>query len=90
MTRRIPPKIIESQLTINTIAIDDVGNYIKIDTNSDGEIEVSETLNVRYLNISSSSISNLTGILSFNNLQELNCSSNLLSVFPNTSLVEII
>ena len=42
-------------------------SYNKIDINNDGEIQISEASNITWLNISSSSISNLTGISFFMN-----------------------
>lgn len=59
--------------TNNQIAMNSAGQYIKIDANSNGEIEVSEAANVKYLTISgaSSSINDLTGIQSFSNLNSL-------------------
>lgn len=55
-----------------------IANYIKIDSNDDGEIEVSEVQNIYLLNISSSGISDLTG-LNYFNLSQLNCSHNTLT-----------
>lgn len=55
-----------------------VTTYAKIDTNNDGEIQVSEALALKWLNVSQSNISNLTGIESFTNLQFLNCHANQL------------
>lgn len=66
--------------TTNYIAKDLTGNYFKIDTNSNGEIEENEALNVSTLNIQSSNISSLNGIDKFNNLVDLNCILNNLTV----------
>lgn len=49
-----------------------------VDTNNDGEIQVSEAEAVLILNVSGRNISSLEGIQSFINLEELNCSSNQL------------
>ena len=59
--------------TNNQIASNSAGQYIKIDANSNGEIEVSEAANVKFLTISGSSttINDLTGIQSFSNLSSL-------------------
>ncbi|MBN8641886.1 MAG: T9SS type A sorting domain-containing protein [Flavobacteriales bacterium] len=54
-------------------------NNIKIDVNNDGEIQLSEALTVTNLNISSSNISDLTGLASFSNLDGFNCSNNLIT-----------
>jgi uncharacterized repeat protein (TIGR01451 family) len=56
-----------------------VTTYTKIDTNNDGEIQVSEALALKWLNVSQSNISNLTGIEGFTNLQFLNCHANQLT-----------
>ena len=50
-----------------------------IDTNTDGEIQQSETLNVTHLNIDSSNISSLEGIQNFSTLTTLWCSNNPLT-----------
>lgn len=50
-----------------------------LDVNNDGEIQVSEALLVKQLNISHSAISDLTGIQAFANLMVLNCNNNQLS-----------
>lgn len=58
--------------TNNTIAKNLSGDFFKIDANNDSEIQVSEALQVSYLDVSSSFIASLTGILSFSNLEYLN------------------
>jgi len=70
----------------NTIAKDLAGIYFKIDANSDGEIQDSEAMLVSYLNVTSSSISDLTGILSFPNLKYLYCNINQLTNLNLNSL----
>jgi hypothetical protein len=45
-----------------------VTTFSKIDTNDDGEIQVSEALAIKWLSVRISSISDLTGIESFTNL----------------------
>ncbi|WP_291138113.1 DUF7619 domain-containing protein [Flavobacterium sp. UBA7663] len=61
-------------------------NYQKIDINNDGEIEVSEALQVKYLDISNTTslpasfqISSVSGIEEFTNLEALKCVSNQVS-----------
>lgn len=56
-------------------------NSIKIDVNNDGEVQLSEALTVTSLNISSSNISDLTGLASFSNLEGFDCSNNLITQF---------
>ncbi|WP_396176707.1 leucine-rich repeat domain-containing protein, partial [Flavobacterium sp.] len=53
--------------------------YTKIDTNNDGEIQVSEALAIKWLRVYNNSITDLTGIESFTNLINLNCSNNQLT-----------
>ena len=57
---------------------DNVANYVKIDTNNNGEIEVSEAAVITYLNVSLSNITDLTGIEYFTNLLSLISTSNQL------------
>ena len=63
----------------NTIAQSTMGQYFKIDVNNDGEIQESEALLVRNLNVSNSNISSLEGITSFLNIIDLNASYNNLT-----------
>ena len=58
-------KLLEADVTNN------IAGNLKIDTNDNGEIEVSEAVLITMLNLSNSSISNLTGIQDFINLQSL-------------------
>lgn len=68
--------------TSNEIAKGSFGNNIVIDTNANGEIEVSEALNVYELYFwspflsTANDIVNLDGIQSFQNLKKLNCFGN--------------
>lgn len=58
----------------NEIAKNLSGNYFKIDANNDGEIQLSEAQQVKELRISAienAYITNITGILSFTNLEYL-------------------
>lgn len=63
----------------NLIAQDIYNNYVVVDTNSNGEIEVSEALNISRLRLDSQNISDLTGIEAFTNLVGLACFSNNIS-----------
>jgi hypothetical protein len=60
-----------------------------IDTNSNGEIEVSEALSQTSLSIVSSNIINITGIEEFTNLTSLNCTNNLITTMNLTSLTNL-
>jgi hypothetical protein len=56
-----------------------VTSYNSIDTNNDGEIQVSEALAIKWLKVNASVIADLTGIQSFSNLMSLNCATNQLT-----------
>ncbi|MCD2260539.1 DUF7619 domain-containing protein [Psychroserpens luteolus] len=63
-----------------------------IDTNGDGEIQVSEAQLITGLTIIASSISDLTGIEAFTNLETLNCRINNLTsldLTQNTNLISV-
>ncbi|WP_447636108.1 DUF7619 domain-containing protein [Flavobacterium microcysteis] len=62
--------------TFNEIAKDGNGNFIRIDANFDGEIQISEAVRVVELDVASSSISSLQGIHGFPNLKVLKSSHN--------------
>lgn len=97
----IPDALFKSKLlaarATNFIAKDLSGNYFKIDTNNDGEIQESEALAVSYLDIQCSQtfcsdnmkMSNITGIEAFQNLIYLNCDSHNLTTLPINSLVQL-
>ncbi|MEZ4838093.1 T9SS type A sorting domain-containing protein [Flavobacterium sp.] len=56
-----------------------VNTYHTIDTNGDGEIQVSEAQTIKWLRVSGFSISNLTGLEDFVNLIALRCGNNQLT-----------
>jgi hypothetical protein len=66
-----------------------INNPVKIDSNNDGEIEVSEVLQVYFLNVSISNISNLKGIEYFSNLKYLYVSNNYLTDLDLTKLTNL-
>jgi Leucine-rich repeat (LRR) protein len=67
-----------------------VSTYTKIDTNNDGEIQLSEALAIKCLYVgSSTTISDLTGIQSFSNLQSLYCTNNALTTLNVSNLVNL-
>ena len=73
-------KLLQANTTTTIIARDINGSPMVIDTNSDGEIQVSEAANVYQLQVISSNIQDLTGIEAFVNLTVLHCFSNSLTV----------
>jgi len=72
--------------TTNEIAKNQQGQYIRIDSNGNGEIEVAEALAVSFLNISSSTITDLTGIEYFETIITLICNDNKLRTIPTSAL----
>ncbi|WP_223607105.1 T9SS type A sorting domain-containing protein [Chryseobacterium sp. OSA05B] len=99
----IPDPVFKAKLlsgnATNEITQNLAGQWINIDTNNDGEIQVSEAANIRNINIYHSNnnatfqISSIEGVKSFTNLEYLEVSdcSNLLSVdvsgMPKLALV---
>lgn len=64
---------------VNTLCVDIDGDYIgddDVDTNDDGEIQVSEAEAVLWLNVIGMDISSLEGVQSFTNLIRLYCQGN--------------
>ncbi|URM35773.1 DUF7619 domain-containing protein [Flavobacterium anhuiense] len=73
----------------NTIAQDLNSNYFKIDSNNNGEIEISEALNVSYLDLRESNISSLDQLSNFSNLIGLYCSNNNLEILDVSNLKKL-
>ncbi len=71
-------KLLQANET-NSIALNSNEFPITIDTNNNGEIEISEALAVKSINVSDSGITDLGGISSFANLKWLRCSNNVLT-----------
>lgn len=71
-------KLVQAAASNNT-AKNLAGQYFKIDSNSNGQIEVSEALQVKELYINQSGISNITGIGNFVNLYKLECYGNTIA-----------
>jgi hypothetical protein len=63
----------------NQTAQNSAGNWVAIDTNGDGEIQLSEAQNIKRLDVDYSNISDLTGIEAFTNLRLLACYHNQLT-----------
>ncbi|MGQ2982164.1 leucine-rich repeat domain-containing protein [Flavobacterium sp.] len=57
----------------NYTARDADNSFIKIDVNEDGEIQLSETMNVYHLNVTSDVIASYQGVQSFTNLESFYC-----------------
>ncbi|WP_162143035.1 DUF7619 domain-containing protein [Chryseobacterium gregarium] len=83
-------KLISSTAT-NGIVINSSGASIKLDTNNDGEVQVSEALTVSKIDIYNSSVTDLTGINSFINLKALYIgNNNLSSISLNLPILEVL
>ncbi|HSD14284.1 MAG TPA: T9SS type A sorting domain-containing protein [Flavobacterium sp.] len=79
-------KLLSASPSVHVAALNLTGSYVKIDTNDDGEIQVSEAAVIRMLVLNntvatpdSQKITDLTGITSFTNLNSLSCDYNLLT-----------
>lgn len=72
--------------TANGTAQDLDGNNLAIDANGNNEIEVSEALQVSFLNLNFKAINSLTGLAYFTNLKTLDCSGNPLTVLDVSTL----
>lgn len=70
----------------NRIAKNSQGEYVTIDRNTNGKIEATEARAVSYLNLSSSSIADLTGIEYFTGLTSLICNDNQISTLDTSTL----
>ena len=82
--------LVNSNSTTNLVAKNISGNYIKIDANSDGEIQLSEVLQVGFLFANNATITSLEGINSFSNLTALNCNNNHLSSLTINNLTNLL
>lgn len=65
------------------------GNFFTIDANADGEIQISEALQVSYLYLREMNISNTTGIESFSNVTELILEKNSISSLNTNTLTNL-
>ncbi|TRX20883.1 DUF7619 domain-containing protein [Flavobacterium franklandianum] len=81
-------KLLQSEAG-STIARNLSDDYFAIDVNNNGEIEITEALQVAHLNIEGSSISSLIGIENFTNLISLQCSNNQISNLNIDNLTKI-
>jgi Leucine-rich repeat (LRR) protein len=78
--------------TNNSIAKNSAGQSIKVDMNNDGEIQVSEALNVSELNVDGYSAAvgnNLIGINYFTNLVSLDCHYNSITSLDISNLINL-
>ncbi|MGS2725367.1 DUF7619 domain-containing protein [Psychroserpens sp. BH13MA-6] len=73
----------------NFIALDVNGNPINIDSNADNEIDINEAQAIYELNISSSNITDLTGLENFINLIRLEINLNNIATFDGTAFTNL-
>ncbi len=89
----IPDPYFKSAL-VNDLVVDTTGdNFVdsNVDTNNDGEIQVSEAEAVFNLDIHGKSITSLEGLQSFTNLQDLDCSHNdLININQIQNLINLV
>lgn len=81
-------RLLQASSSLN-IAFNASNARIKIDTNNDGEIQVSEALLVYQLKVPSRNIANMTGIESFTNLTFLDCSQNQITTLNVNGLTNL-
>ncbi len=81
-------KLIEAN-TSNFIAFDSNENSIIIDVNNDGEIQLSETLNVSKLFLDNCNITSITGIETFINIKTIVATNNQINALDISSLVQL-
>ena len=79
----------QTPLYIAVNGIWSVSSYQPIDTNNNGEIEVSEALAIKRLDVSGTSISDLSGIENFTNLIYLSCGVSKLTDLNVSALVNL-
>ncbi|MGV3696180.1 T9SS type A sorting domain-containing protein [Flavobacterium sp.] len=78
-----------SSSSIRQVAKDFNDNWMTIDVNNDGEVQVSEALAVKALNITDMLIFSLNGLDGFSNLEELNIGNSLITTLDVSSLANI-
>ena len=76
--------------TSNSIAENLQGNNFKIDANNDGEIQLSEALQVKDLDVYYSSITSLVGVENFSNMTALHCSGNQIATLNLTNMPKLV
>ena len=82
-------KILQSS-TSNSIAENLSGSNFKVDANNDGEIQVTEALQVKDLDIYNSSVVSLFGIQGFTNMTALHCGSNQITTLNLTGMPNLV
>ncbi|MCZ8091568.1 T9SS C-terminal target domain-containing protein, partial [Flavobacterium sp.] len=73
----------------NQIAKNLAGNNFKIDTNNDGQISISEALQVGQISFINTNTTSLVGIENFTNLTRLGCNQNQITSLDVSALVNL-
>lgn len=84
-----PDANFKAKLLQPNIAYDRFEQSLTIDSNNNGEIEVSEVQDIDRLDISNAGITDLTGISNFSGLKLLNCSNNMLTEITIDSSISL-
>lgn len=82
-------KLLEAQGGVGIAYRCSNGSSFKIDANNNGEIEVSEALEVCQLHVEDAEISDMTGIEYFTNLTLLDCDRNLITTLDASPLTNL-
>jgi hypothetical protein len=61
----------------------------KIDTNNDGEIQISEAMNIKTISLDNSNLTNLTGLEHFKKLTQINLNNNQITSFQFPTLIDL-
>ena len=83
---------LQNSALVNTICVDNNGDIYPdtdADTNNNGEIEVSEALAVIVMNVNARSLTDVTGLEEFTNLQVLFCQQNSITQLPLSTLQDL-
>jgi len=73
----------------NGIAQNSAWESVVVDSNGDGEIQLSETLGITSINVENSKIESMDGIKSFAALEYLRCSSNLFKTLDVSEMINL-
>lgn len=82
-----PTNHVVSNVNPNSSATPDV--YTTLDVNGDGEVQLSEASSLVFMDVNGSSISNLQGVQSFANLQQIYCAYNNLTSVDVSGLTNL-
>jgi len=81
-------RLLAANTTVD-VAKDYTGQNIVIDTNGDGEIQLTEALVVHELNVANQSIASMQGVEAFTNLTSLRCNLNQITALNVSALTNL-